>query len=295
MSFWEGAGAALLGGGAAILGSGGSRGDVAAGLRMETHYSMQKEDSLWQRAKARGLTPQEYYGSSAAGSSGVSGSAAQTLGNAASQKRQAMAGIMTEAYQRGQDRKNALDIAKVQADATKTAASTAAGAQTESATITQTGQVAIAQLRNLLEERKIKVTERQYEEIALPAAAANLALTTAQVEKAVNEIATTAPDFVIEKILLQMGFENTIQNMVLKRHGLDPTSELSMKSIDDDKYKEILTEMLGASSAVGRELRGLATTAHEIVQRLMNFGSEFKEHVLGPLGRPPTVGSTTAK
>ena len=295
MSFWEGAGAALLGGGAAILGSGGSRGDVAAGLRMEMNTSMQKEAGLWARAQQRGLTPQEYYGSSAAGANNVSGSAASTLGNAATEKRKLASTMLTEAYQRGQDRKNALDIAKVQADATKTAASTAAGAQTESATITQTGQVAIAQLRNILEDRKVKVTERQFEEITLPAAAANLALTTAQVEKAVNEIATSAPDFVKEKILLQMGFENTIQNMVLKRHGLDPTSELSMKSISDDKYAQILTEMLGASSAVGRELRGLATTAHEIVQRLMNFGGEFKEHVLGPLGQPPTLGSTTAK
>lgn len=291
-AFTEAAGASLGAAvGSKLLGSGASGSKVKRHLRWENRYFFRRERELYHRAVDRGLTPQEYYGSPAPGVSGPSGSMAATLGNAENQAAIAGSEIAAQAFGKSQDRAvlkrgqdTQLAVAKLQAGAQIESAKIGAGATKEAATITQTGQVAIARLRNLLEERKISLAEKEFDKVTLPAAEANIGLTREQIKVAVNQIATTTPEFIRGNILLQMGFDNTMQNMILKRHDVDPTSVKSMQSLSSEEFESLMTLMLGYSSAIGRETRGIASTANDLVSYILGLVKGFSPDQSSRLG-----------
>ena len=120
--------------------------------------------------------------------------------------------------------------------------------------------------------------------MTLPAAEANIGLTREQIKIAVNEIATSAPEFIRGNILLQMGFDNTMQNMILKREGVDPTSTKSMQRLSQKEFERVMTMMLGYSSAIGRETRGVASTAKDLVNYVFDLVKGFTPDQSSKLG-----------
>ena len=188
-----------------------------------------REAALWSRAKARGLTPQEYYGSPVAGQGGPSGGA-QVLGNVASQAYVTSRRATSEAMQaeadrqvqrRGQDTQ--LEIAKIQA-----------------------GQ----------QQRSLDQVVREYENVTLPKAAKELKVREADLKVRLNEIATSAPAFVKQKILLQMGVENTQQTIILRKYGLDDLDQSSIDKLTSDEIESLLGELFAAGSYLNKEIEG---------------------------------------
>lgn len=255
------------------------RSDLRYGHFMDQQFSLGTEAAMWSRAQERGLTPQEYYGSSAAGAPSVSGGA-QVLGNnetVMAKQRLETAAMLGNAEQ---ERRNRKEVAEIQADAQVQSAEIGSEATQEAAKTGAVANVAIARLRNLIEARKVDLSEREFNEVTLPAAAANLKMKEQEVKKAVHEVATSAPSFVRGNILLTMGFDNTMQNMVLKRFAIDPTSVKSMQALSKKQFEHIMTVMLGYSSSVGRETRGIGKTASDLVSWIRE-----QLHDLSPPGK----------
>ena len=248
------------------------------GARRDFRFYRERDQYDWQKAEERGLTAQEFYGSPAAGGSPDSANT-QTLGNNVSQMYQ-------QAIQLGENeknRQNAENIARISADATRYSADTAR----EGVKDTAVTNLAITRLNNIVKNREIDLKEREFNEVTLKAAAANLELTEKEIQIATHKVTTESPDFVRQKILLQMGFDNTLQNYILKKYNVDPTSSKSVQSLSDKKYQEILELMLGYNSSIGRELRGTARTATDLVKYLMDFAGDAIKHL--PKGQ--TIGS----
>ena len=277
------------------LGNSRNRRNVRYGHELDNRYSLEREGELYNRAMERGLTPQEYYGSPAPGAPGVSGGA-QTLGNASNQQTMQTTQLMAEAagkaadravMRRGQDTQK--EVAEIQAEAQTSAAETAADASRENTKDTVTTNLAIARLNNLIKSRQLDLSEREFNEVTLPAAAANIGLTEQQTKKVIQEVMTSAPDFVRGNILLTMGFDNTLQNMVLKRFDVDPTSTKSMQKLSDDEYEKILTIMLGYSSRIRRELSGTNISIKDAINWLIENSTKRDPDIVRnpPLSGPP--------
>ena len=262
----------ILSGGAALYtaleGSGSRRRDVRLGHEYDLDFSLRKEDELWKRAKARGLTPQEYYGSSAAGGAGggVSGGA-QVLGNSKTHVQTAKMQALTQLGNAAAERQTRLDVARVQADAQKYSADKAYQGVGDQIV----GNVAIQELRNLIEQQKFNLNERTFKEVTLPAAQEKLRKTKQEVNKLLNEVATSTPKWQRWKVLTQLGFDNTIQNMLINKHGIDPTSKESMQGISDQKFKAILAAMIANSSYSFKEFSGIGTSLKTFFEWLQSL------------------------
>ena len=257
-----------------VLGRNEGRSNLQQGHEQDVKWSLHKENELWSRAEARGLTPQEYYGSAAPGAGGTSGGG-QVLGSQTNVQNQ----LKYDMYNKEMDRKTTLGVARINADAQKYSAD-----QSRQATQDQvTGNVAVQELRNLMEDRKINILEREFEEIRLRAAQASLDLTREQIKKAVNEVVTSTPKYQREMKLLSMGFDNTIQTMILNRAGVSDPKDMS--KLTEEEYEALLQTMLGHSSTLGRELKGIVQSVKDLINFLQ--GLPKKDNPFSG----PTIGS----
>lgn len=238
------------------------------GLEYENRYFLEREQELYRRGVVeRGLTPQEYYGSPAPGQSGPGGTVGQTLGNQSNVQNQLNTQVAMELYKTKMQTDAQIKVANIGRQGTQD---------------TVAGNVAVQELRNLVEQQKVDLTRRQLEEVAIPAAAAQIGLTEEQIKVAINEIATSDPSFKREITLLTMGFDNTLQNMILRKNGV--TLE-NMHKLSDEKYAALMAEMLGYSSKIGRELRGVVQSAADLIRALQDLPRQ-KIDFTGP-----TIGS----
>ena len=273
--------------GRAVLGRAFSRGDARRGHQLDNRFSLEKEQTLYDRAMARGMTPQEYYGSSAPGTTGPSGGA-QVLGNATQQSVGEAAKMAFDATQRDADRKVTMRGQDAQVEAAKYSADQSRQATQD----TVVGSVSVQQLRNMMEDRKLTILERDFEEIRLRAAAEQLELTKQEVKIATNKAATTTPKWEREMKLYSMGFDNVLQTMQLDRAGIEDLRDIS--KLSDSEYAALLQTIIGNSSTIARELKGVVRSVKDLYQWLKNLPKEdtlnIQEWMSGP-----TLGSTSAK
>lgn len=274
MSFWQGMGAAVATLGSKYIGQGEDRQQAKKGLEYENRYALRKEKKLFDRAMDRGMTPTEYYGSAAPGTPGPGGGVSATLGNQASQKSAMVAQTINaqlgrDVQKRGQD--VALEQTKMQTDAAVETAKIQAGATMGAAGTSAEATRYAADIQKRIAENKLQLSTREYNEVTLPAAAAQLNKTKEETKKLINEVVTSTPEFQRSKILLQMGVENTIQTALLQRFGVDITSKKSMAKLSDDQFRNILSVLVAVGSHANREIQGLSSAATSLLRSLNPF------------------------
>jgi len=186
---------------------------------------------FWERASqvdAMGGTLQEFLGSPAAG--GMSSSAgSNVMGNQIAQREQAAMGQQFEAEQRSLDRKTqltktAMDNQTAQRgqdiQASNTAATNQASVQT--AQISAGAAKYMADTQNAINKRNVALGTRELTEIALPRAAAELKISEQKLKTEINNVATTDPKFVLNKLFMQMGPENQVATVLSMKYGINP-------------------------------------------------------------------------
>ncbi len=283
-AFTSAFGSAVGGGlGRSLFGGSSSR-NIGKGFREENKYYHRREAEDWRLAQERGLTPQEYYGSPASGGSGPSGSAATTLGNAASQKEMQGGQLMAEATQRDLDRKTSLQQTKMQTDASIKSSAIAAGASIESSTLGAEASIYGSNTQRRIAKNQLALSTREFNEVTVPEAAQKIKKSIQETKKLLEETATSTPAFQRSKILLTMGVENTIQTALLQRFGIDITSKKSMQSITTEQFRNILSVLVAVGSHANRELQGLGAAATGLLDALNPFSGEAtQQYNLNPI------------
>ena len=201
------------------------------GIQLEDESYMRRAEYDWEKADERGLTPQEFYGSSAAG--GSSSSSGNVLGNSATQLDVKRMDMDFQAREKQKDRETEIRKAEISAGATKYSAN----------------------IQKMIADDKIDLSRKTFEQVTLPQAAAQIGLTEQETLKMINDVVTSTPDFVRAKILLQMGVENTIQTSLLQRLGVDITSAEAMGNLSDEQFQNLLSLLVAAGSITNRELQ----------------------------------------
>lgn len=291
-SSWQAAGASAFG---AALGNqfGGVSGAKARRLGRYAYvnaykYGLRKTDKYqWRQAQNRGLTPQEYYGSPAPGNTGGGDSAAATLGNAGAQEGMARRQSAIDASESALDRATQLEITRMQTDAQKYSADTAAGATTGAAKISAEAQMYQAEIQSAIAQNRLTFDEKTYSTVLLPGAMAQLDLTRKQAQKVVNDIATSDPKFVEAMKMLSMGTDNMVATMLAQSEGVNKPSDIL--KFDVEKRKAIIASMIAASSNSRKELEGLWTL---ISDNAKGFWGTFMPEFLGNVDTP---GQETSK
>lgn len=236
----------------------------------------------WEMARERGLTPQEFYGSPAAGGSAASGG--QTLGNNQTAMIQKYQDMQFRAEENQKDREN--EIAKAEIHA---------GASLGSSKISAEASMYAADIQERIAQGKLDLSTKEFNQVTLPGAAAKLKLTKEQTAKAINEVATSAPQFVRSKILLQMGVENTIQTALLQRFGIDITSKADMAKLTTEQFQNVLSVLIASGSATNRELQGLLAGFSSTIQLLGGDNNKFNLNPITPDQKPVDVPAPKAR
>lgn len=280
---WGAIGAQLLGGAAsdrrASGGFGGKRGGflggtgfnpdvLRAGHRADNRYFKQRmlwqtpyEDRFhWNKARKRGLTPQEYYGSGAPGYSSPSGPSggAAVLGNMVSSANASSKALVSSAIQGAADRATELKKTEMQTEAQKYVADTQARTATGNVEKQTSTQMKIAEMENAIKDRKVTLDEKSYNRVTLPQAAATLQKTKQETKKLINEVATTTPAFLRSMKLLSMGPDNTIQTALLNGLKIDITNKEQMAKLSTEEFGRLMSILFAAGSGVTKNVHGVA-------------------------------------
>jgi hypothetical protein len=239
--------------GEAVLGSatGSLFGGINArrGARIDTAQKLGQESTLYARAMARGLTPQEYYGSPAPGNPSSSG-AGQVIGNQAAQTSAQMMQLGQQARENQKDRDNAIEIEKIRAG------------------VHERGQD--MQFESALRDYYLRATE--YFESKAPQIAANIEKTQRETAVLVNQVTTSSPRFVKMMKLLSMGPDNVYVAGVLEAAGVKTIDDIG--KMTKEEQQKIFAAMLAGKSWIAREAAGykgeIGDFVDLIIDTLMN-------------------------
>ena len=219
---------------------------------------------------SRGLTPQEMFGSPAAGSGGGTTGSGATLGNQASAQSIASKQLRQQQemqYQTlGVQAATQLMQTEMQTDAQRDVAKIGAGATVESAEIS----AAVQQARNLIEQGRLDLDTRNYEEVTLKAAAENLKLTKQQTLKATNEVATSNPKFIRAMKILTMSAENLIATVMVNGQPVDVTDPQQLSKMTVAQKSKLLNGLIAMSSHSFRESSGIGAKASEVFETYLS-------------------------
>ena len=69
---------------------------------------------------------------------------------------------------------------------------------------------------------------------------------------------------------MQLGVDNGIQNLILGRLNLDLTNPKQIQQLSKKQYKDALTALLGASSAIGKNTSAVETILDRIFNEVKN-------------------------
>lgn len=265
-----GVGGSILGG---MMGKKAGRSNAKLGAQLDYERDMKTEASLWQRAEERGLTPQEYYGSGAPGSAtGASGSA-QVIGNQQNAMAQQMGQLGQQAAltvsENQKNRDNAKEIAAIQAGAQKYGTD-------------KQFEVAMGRLH---------LDTRQYLEIQIPQAAANINKTEHETMRLVNEIATSDPKFVKAMKIMTMGSDNSYGLAIQKMLGIDISDDKQMQSLSADQRSKLLAGLLSGGSTAAKELAGFSGSIEQWLDTMVQGGNALYQGAKDAL--TPGIQSTS--
>lgn len=265
--------------GSKVLGGGGvTKRQLREGHEADTQSYKDRDAYDWQMGQDRGLTPQEFYGSSAAGGSASSGGA-QVLGNSKIQSEIAAQKVGSDITQQALNREVQIRGQDKQLEA----AELSAGASLGSSKISADASRYSTDVKNKIAQGQLDLSNQEYNKISLPAAAANLKLTEQQTNKAINDVVTSTPEWQRSQKLLSMGVENTIQTALLQRFGVDITSKSAMAKLTDSQFRNILAVLVASGSLANREMQGLAASVSGMFNRVT--GTQDEQFNLMPIGQ----------
>lgn len=236
-----------------FAGGSGFNPDVArAGHRFDHRYGSRYESLNWRKAKARGLTAQEYYGSPAPGAGSPISGAGAVLGNQAAAaiaargaSQSAMFGQMLQA-----DTQKELMDKRVEGDIK--IAEIGADATTRGQDLTYD-----AAMQRLQYDRDV------YEETTRPLAARQARKTEHEIQKLVNEISTSHPKFVRMLKIMTMGTDNTLGLAIQNTLGIDVSDLEQMQNLSPAQRKNLIQGMMAAASVIAKETAGAQMTVNQ--------------------------------
>ena len=263
------------------------RGDTKKGLEYENEAYLAREKALWKRGQRRGLTPQEYYGSPAPGVGGPS-AVGVALGNQANARQMQARSTGVQAFENALNRKTQLGIAKIQADAQVKSAETSAGATKGAANIQAEAQKFIA-------ANRLKLDEKTYQ-MNMQLAASKMKIEKQQLEKLVNETATSDPQFVKMMKQLSMGVENMLTEYFQRHHGISLYDPESFTNLEEAKRKQLLTAMIAMRANLMSEwsfVQAESASAWEKVKMMLDNIALLAGDFIGKgvPGGTPSLGS----
>lgn len=227
---------------------------VEHGASVDMRQFKQQHKFKYKFGRRKGLTPVELLGEGGGMSGGPGTAATSVLGNQAGaaemQNRQLQMQLGTE-----------LAKTKMQTDTQRDIADKQVGAQTRGQDLTFEAQM----FKNRLDEGKLYLDNKTFEEVTVPAAAAQLQIANEELQKVINEVANTQPEWVRHKTLLQLGVDNTIQNAILARHKVDITDRRQIAELGEPQYKALMAELLAAKATTTTELRGIKVWLQELI------------------------------
>ena len=237
--------------GDAILGSSAAKKARRAtyeGIRWDLQAQKDMFDYRIQRGQDEGMTAYEMFMGPAAGAGGGTTGTGQALGNQAMQQAQMRQEAFRVAKERALDRQTDLAKTQMQTDAQKYSADRAADATTGAAGIGAKASVYGSTLRYLIDNQQLKLNQRTFEEVTLPAAAENLNLTKEQTRLVINQIATSEPEFVKFMKFLTMGPENIKATFPTALTGINPAKPETVKNATKEERERYLSLVLGLTS-----------------------------------------------
>ena len=242
-----------------------SQGEVLQQIQMGNALDLQNQKDMFDYrisyGKALGMTNYEMMMGPAAGAGGGTTGSGQTLGNSASAVNQAKMQADTATRENRANRAAGIIQTAMQTDAQKYAADRAAGATIGSAEIS----AGVQQARNVIEQGKLDLASREFEQATLPAAQENLRLTEQQVKKATNDVATSTPEFLRAMKILTMSAENLIATIMVNGQPVDVTDPKQLSKLSVSERAKLLTAMIGASSHTYRESTGIQAKGSEVL------------------------------
>jgi hypothetical protein len=266
--------AAAISGGASIFG--GVLGNNSSKKRTKRSHEYNKElltlgnqldmdnqkemfDYRIQQGLDAGLTPWEVYGGPAGGAGGGTTGSGQVLGNNATQIDAAAMQAEQQRIQQGVGLLADLAKTEMQIEGQKDVAEIQNEGSLAVANVSATTQTAIAEMRNAIEKGRLDLDTRQFEEIALDIAEAELNISREQYKKVKNEVTTSSPAFQREMKRLSMGLDNLLVEYAIKKFGVDPTSSradfLKIPEKDREAFYDFV--MMGRSK-IFTESKGLS-------------------------------------
>ena len=248
---------------------------ITLGNQMDMSNQKEMFDYRINQGIQAGMTPYEMYMGPAAGAGGGTSGSGNTLGNSQVQKDQQ---IVSQAMQREEniaDRELALMQAKLQAETqigTSQIAAEASKYQANASLLGNVGATAAgmynvqeqtktqrytAEIAAEIQQGKLDLDTRTYEETLKPAAAANIGKTEKETEKLLNEIATSTPEFVRQMKKWSMGVDNMMVEYFSSVYGVDITNPDSIRRIPKSRRKEFLAAVMAFQSNIGKEMAGI--------------------------------------
>ena len=240
---------------------------VKLGNQMDMSNQKEMFDYRINSGLEHGMTPYEMFMGPAAGAGGGTSGSGNTLGNQYSQQ----AGAVRQQHMQNQimSRENALnrqnDLTKeiVKAQTSKDVAQIQAGVTERGQDIQQ--QIATDQLELSRTEVHAKLTR----------IATQNAVDVKQIEKLVNDIATSHPDFVTQMKQLDMGVENMLVEYYSRHHGINLYDKASFMSLPKSKREALIAEMLALTSNTYREGRGAGALGSDAVDAGFDLSDLF--------------------
>ena len=254
--------------------------DIRMGHQLESEELFRRSEYDWKKAQERGLTPQEYYGSPASGGNPAPSGSAGILGNQRSQEQKLETDMVNDSIQRGMDRATTLGVAEIQKQSAENVAEISAGATIESTEI----KAAVDKVRNEIMQGELDLRTREFQEIALKTAAAQLKISEQELNIKINEVANTMHEYNRLQFLMRLGVDNTIQNTILARFKVDPTDRKSIEDMDPKEYKALLGALLAADSAIGKN----AESIMQLIDRAIGYVEEHDNKRTGQKSGPRT-------
>ena len=224
------------------------------GNEMDLQNQKEMFDYRIDQGLSHGLTTWEMFLGPAGGAGGGTTNSGQTLGNAANEQIAQTRANKMQMQENAADRATALAQTQMQTNAQTKTAQIAANATTGAAQISAAAQ----NLKTAIEEKRLALDTRNFEEVILPQASIELDISKEQLEQQINATAQSTPEWNLMMKRLTMGMDNLMVEFVVKTTGIDPTDQKSIDSASLEERKKFLMLTAALSSTAYKEAAGLA-------------------------------------
>lgn len=253
-------GAAGINAASSFIGARQAKSAAESGVRLggaQDHKFYKKRDTYdWRKAMKRGLTPQEYYGSPAAGNNPTSG-ATTTLGNQFGQAEQQKYQQIGQAAQNAASNQTSMNIAQLQSDTSIETAKISAGASRFGATTSAEASMYSTDIKNALATKNYQLVKQRLTQVEIPKLLAQLKISSQQFKKLTNEIATSTPAFTLYMKKLSMGVDNMMVEFLQHSYGINITDPKSVQSMSPEQKAKFIQHTAGITSHAFKEAAGI--------------------------------------